>query len=87
MLDLFMVLDHVTNAEGVSYAVFISSLATILASFIAILGVLMNILNTRLMRIEDKQDKANESLFLIKAKLGIVRIEDELDDQKAKSEN
>ena len=60
---------------------------TILASFIAIIGVLVNLMNTRLIRIEDKQDallisindkfdRQNESLFLIKAKLGIIQVAD-----------
>lgn len=78
-LDTLAVLDQVTNTEGVSYAIFIVSMTAILASFIAIMGVLINVINTRLMRIEDKQDKTNESLFLIKAHLGLVRVEEKPD--------
>ena len=71
---MFAILDNVSKTEGVSYAVFITSLCAILTSFIAIIGILINMVNTRLIRIEDKQDVANESLFLIKAKLGIIPI-------------
>jgi hypothetical protein len=71
---MFGTLVNGTFTEGVSYTVFITAMCAILASFIAVIGVMMNIQNSRLMRIEDKQDKTNESLFLIKAHLGIIPV-------------
>jgi hypothetical protein len=64
LFDTIATLAQVYSTDGVSYAVFITALAAILASFIAVIGVLTNMTNTRLIRIEDKIDKTNESLNL-----------------------
>jgi ABC-type amino acid transport system permease subunit len=74
LFETLAILDQVSNTEGVSYTVFITALAAILGSFIATIGVLTNMVNTRMIRIEDKLDKMIESLFLIKASLGIITV-------------
>lgn len=100
-LDVIAILDQVTNTEGVSYAVFITSMTAVLASFIAVIGVLslmvnnqFNKIDERLIRMEDKHDKTNdkidktnESLFLIKAHLGIIRVEEKSNPKPVNSEN
>ncbi|NJK70994.1 MAG: hypothetical protein HC932_01910 [Thermales bacterium] len=93
-LDYLAILDQVSYTEGVSYAVFITSMTAVLASFIAVIGVLslmvnnqFNKIDERLIRMEDKHDKTNESLFLIKAHLGIIRVEEKPTPEPDNSKN
>jgi hypothetical protein len=62
LIQNLAILDQVSNTEGVSYQVFLVVIGTMLTIFVTTVGILMNIINTRAIRMEDKQDKATEKI-------------------------
>jgi hypothetical protein len=66
LIQSLAILDQVSNSEGVTYQVFLGVIGVMLTIFVAVLVGLMNIINVRAIRHEDKQDKALELINELK---------------------
>jgi predicted phage-related endonuclease len=66
LIQSLAILDQVSNNEGVTYQVFLGVIGVMLTIFVAVLVGLMNIINVRAIRHEDKQDKALELINELK---------------------